>query len=120
MSRPDEMGCLMTSQIQRGQSRVDLHLHSTASDGTTAPSGVVELAAARGLQSIALTDHDSTAGIAEARETGSKVGVEVITGIEMSTAVKRGELHMLGYLIDPENSTLRDRLQQFRDSRERR
>jgi len=110
----------MTSQIQRGQSRVDLHLHSTASDGTTAPSGVVELAAACGLQSIALTDHDSTAGIAEARKAGSKVGVDVITGIEMSTAFTRGELHMLGYLIDPENSTLRDRLQQFRDSRERR
>ena len=110
----------MTSQIQRGQSRVDLHLHSTASDGTTAPSGVVELAAACGLQSIALTDHDSTAGIAEARKAGSKVGVDVITGIEMSTAFTRGELHMLGYLIDPENSTLRDQLQQFRDSRERR
>jgi predicted metal-dependent phosphoesterase TrpH len=114
------MGYQMTNQRERGRSRIDLHLHSTASDGTTPPSGVVELAAAHGLRSIALTDHDSTSGIAEAREAGSRIGVEVIAGIELSTAVKRGELHMLGYLIDPENEILRERLQRFRDSRERR
>lgn len=110
----------MTIQPERGRSRIDLHLHSTASDGTTAPAGVVELAAAYGLDSIALTDHDSTAGIAEARAAGTNLGVDVVAGIELSTAVRRGELHMLGYLIDPENSTLREQLQTFRDSRERR
>jgi 3',5'-nucleoside bisphosphate phosphatase len=107
----------MTNQMKRGDSHVDLHLHSTASDGTTSPSGVVELAASHNLRSIALTDHDSTDGLDEARETGSRLGVEVIAGIEMSTAVKRGELHILGYLIDPANSTLSERLEQFRDSR---
>lgn len=110
----------MINQRERGRSRIDLHLHSTASDGTTAPSGVVELAAACRLRSIALTDHDSTAGIAEAREAGSRLGVELLAGIEVSTAVKRGELHMLGYLIDPETDILRARLQQFRESREQR
>jgi predicted metal-dependent phosphoesterase TrpH len=110
----------MTTQINRGRSHVDLHLHSTASDGTTSPSGVVELASSYALQTIALTDHDSTAGIAEARAAGSRLGVEVIAGIEMSTSVERGELHMLGYFIDPANSTLSARLEEFRDSRERR
>lgn len=110
----------MPNPMKRGRSHVDLHLHSTASDGTTSPSGVVELAASCGLRSIALTDHDSTAGIAEARETGSRLGVEVVAGVELSTSVERGELHMLGYLIDPESHTLSERLEQFRDSRERR
>jgi predicted metal-dependent phosphoesterase TrpH len=110
----------MIDQMNFSRSRVDLHLHSTASDGTTSPSGVVELAGARGLQVIALTDHDSTDGVAEVRQTGVPLNIEVITGIELSTSVRRGEVHMLGYLIDPDNDELRERLQQFRDSRERR
>ena len=110
----------MTNDSEHARSRIDLHLHSTASDGTTSPSGVVELSASRGLTSIALTDHDSTAGIAEARLLGPRFGVEVIAGIELSTSVERGELHMLGYFIDPDSVRLKQRLQQFRDSRERR
>src|SRR6185437_929262 len=114
------MGCGMSNPPKDHQSHIDLHLHSTASDGTTTPAVVAELAAGCGLRAIALTDHDSTAGIAEARDTGSRLGIDVIAGIELSTSVERGELHMLGYFIDPENSALRERLAQFRDSRERR
>ncbi|HVX30019.1 MAG TPA: PHP domain-containing protein, partial [Nitrolancea sp.] len=110
----------MTNPLEHGHSHVDLHVHSTASDGTTAPADVVELAAARGLRVIALTDHDTTDGIAAARERGADLGVEVIAGIELSTSVKRGELHMLGYFIEPETPVLKERLRQFRDSRERR
>jgi predicted metal-dependent phosphoesterase TrpH len=78
---------------------IDLHCHSTASDGMLPPAAVVQVAADVGLSAIALTDHDSTAGLDEAREAGEVLGVQVIGGCEFSVAAPWGEMHLLGYFI---------------------
>lgn len=75
---------------------VDLHMHSTASDGAVAPTGVVEAAKAAGLQAIALTDHDTLAGVTEARQAGERLGVRVIPGVELSAIERDREVHVLG------------------------
>ena len=81
--------------------RLDLHLHSLASDGSESPTRVIETAAAVSLDVIALTDHDTTEGVASAREAARYVPVEVIAGIEVSTTLGGMELHILGYFVDP-------------------
>ena len=96
---------------------VDLHCHTTASDGTFTPGALVEEARRRGLLAIAVTDHDSVAGIDEAAAKGAAVGVEVVPGLELSTDVDDGEVHILGYLIDREDRDLRDLLESQRQSR---
>src|SRR5512146_2527796 len=75
---------------------VDLHLHSTASDGELAPAEVVARARAAGLAAMALTDHDTLAGLPEARTAGARLGVRVVAGCEFSTAAPWGEMHVLG------------------------
>lgn len=74
----------------------DLHLHTTASDGSVCPSGVIGKASRAGIKFCAITDHDAISGICEAVSEGEKLGVEVIRGIELST-YKDGEMHVLGY-----------------------
>jgi len=81
--------------------RIDLHAHSLASDGTDTPAGVVEAAAAAGLDVVALTDHDSTAGWEQAAQAALRVGVRVVPGVEISCVAGWTSVHMLGYLIDP-------------------
>lgn len=78
----------------------DLHIHSNASDGQYSPSALVGMAKDRGLQVIALTDHDSVAGIEEAVREGERLGVKVLPGIEMS-AREYHTFHILGYCFDP-------------------
>ena len=80
---------------------IDLHCHSTASDGVLPPAEVVAAAAAIGLTALALTDHDTTAGLDEARTTGARLGVEIVGGCEFSVGVPWGEMHLLGYFIEP-------------------
>ena len=80
---------------------IDLHLHSTSSDGRLSPTGVVELAAERGLKLIALTDHDTLRGIEEARAAGRALGVAVLPGIELSGRYPAGQCHLLAWLPDP-------------------
>jgi predicted metal-dependent phosphoesterase TrpH len=75
---------------------IDLHTHSTASDGARAPADVVRAAKAAGLSAIALTDHDTLAGLAEAREEGDRIGVRVVQGIELSAVEGQSETHILG------------------------
>ena len=75
---------------------VDLHMHSTASDGAVQPRDVVTAAAAAGLAAIALTDHDTIDGVAEARRAGAERGVEVIAGVELSAFEDDRETHLLG------------------------
>jgi predicted metal-dependent phosphoesterase TrpH len=75
---------------------VDLHMHSTASDGAAAPRDVVTAAAAAGLSAIALTDHDTIDGVAEARRAGAERGIEVIAGVELSAFENERETHLLG------------------------
>ena len=97
----------------------DLHIHSIHSDGVHAPALLVEMAARKGLQAIALADHDSVAGIDEALEAGCRLGVEVVPAIELSVEF-RGyhDIHLLGYFIDHRDSAFREKLQLFRSRRD--
>ena len=80
---------------------VDLHAHSTASDGTLSPAELVRLAHARGLHALALTDHDTLAGVPEAAREAAALGIDFLPGIEVSTAFPRpGTMHLLGYGLD--------------------
>ena len=78
-----------------GPAFVDLHTHSTASDGTLPPESVIEAAARCGLKALALTDHDTIGGIPAAREAGERLGVRVITGVELSAFQDDHEVHVL-------------------------
>ncbi len=98
-------------------SRVDLHLHSTASDGRKSPAEVVALAASRGVRLLALTDHDTTAGTAEAQASGKGMGVRVIAGVEINTDSPMGEVHLLGYLANPDHDELQTGLNELRRHR---
>jgi predicted metal-dependent phosphoesterase TrpH len=99
-------------------SLVDLHLHSTASDGRLTPEEVVDKAAALGLEVIALTDHDSIEGIKPALKTVKKYpGMTLIPGVEISTDLSDGEAHILGYFIDYTDPDFEKELEKFRDSR---
>lgn len=99
---------------------IDLHCHSTASDGVLAPSQVVRVAAERGLTAMALTDHDTTGGLAEAQAAGERLGVEVVGGCEFSVGVEWGEMHLLGYFITPGDPEIEAFLTWARDDRSRR
>ena len=87
--------------------KADLHLHTTASDGVYTPAQLVQKAADAGLTLIAVTDHDSVDGLAEAREAGKRLGVRVLSGVELGCTAHR-EVHVLGYGFDPGNRTLAD------------
>src|SRR5687768_13570467 len=88
---------------------VDLHCHSTASDGTLPPREVVRFAKQTNLSAIALTDHDTVAGCAEARDEAAKIGVDFLCGIEISAEYPPpGTLHILGYGVDPESPALKN------------
>lgn len=87
-------------------SSVDLHCHSTASDGLRTPAELVAYAAERGLSVIGLCDHDSTNGVASAAEAGVQLGVEVVPGVELSSEIDGLQAHILGYFIDPASESL--------------
>lgn len=86
--------------------RIDLHVHTSASDGSDAPEKVIALAADLGLRAVAVTDHDTVAGLAAAMAAGVRGGVEVIGGIEVSTDYRDNNIHLLGYFIDPSSPAL--------------
>ena len=96
---------------------IDLHMHSTRSDGSFSPKDVVTHAAALGISTISLTDHDSVAGVAEATTAGNEIGVGVIPGVELSAQVGEKDIHILGYFIDPEQGDLKAFLKKFQDAR---
>src|SRR5688572_5648846 len=85
--------------------KVDLHLHTTASDGSLSPSALVWAARAGGLDVIAVTDHDTCAGVREAMSTLPHA-MQVIPAVELSTTLEGAEIHVLGYFIDPQNEKL--------------
>ncbi len=98
--------------------RVDLHLHSTASDGQYPPAELVQMALKKGLRVIALTDHDTTEGLEEALNAAHGSDLMVIPGIELSTDVPgQYEVHILGYWIDWHNPLFQERLTTMRQSR---
>lgn len=99
---------------------IDLHCHSTASDGVLPPAEVVQTAARLGLTAMALTDHDTTAGLGEAHAAGARLGVEVVGGCEFSVAVDWGEMHLLAYFVEPGDPEIEAFLTWARDDRSRR
>jgi len=103
--------------MHQRHNRVDLHLHSTASDGVYTPSEIVHTALERELAVIALTDHDTLGGVAEAQQAAVGTGLEIIAGVEVNSEGDWGDLHILGYYVDLENGPLRERLEAVRDVR---
>ena len=99
---------------------IDLHLHTTASDGLLVPAELVARAAAAGLTIIAVTDHDTVGGLVEAVDVGRTRGVRVIAGIEMTAVEDDNDVHVLGYFIDPDNDILAGFLREQREDRIRR
>ena len=94
---------------------VDLHLHTTASDGRLTPTELVRLVAERGLQTVAITDHDTTEGLAEAFQAASAYPqLRIIPGIELSIDLSGADVHLLGYFIDPGHSDLQETLARYR------
>lgn len=101
-------------------SRIDLHLHTTHSDGSLRPVEVLELAKQADVTALAITDHDITTGIPEAMAAGKELGIEVVPGLEISSFDGKNELHILGYYLDWQDSLLDERLATLRASRHRR
>lgn len=101
-------------------SRIDLHLHTTHSDGSQTPAEVVRLAHEAGVSALAITDHDITTGLPEAITAGQELGIEIIPGIEISSRHGESELHVLGYFLKWEDAQLNARLMTLRESRHRR
>ncbi len=98
-------------------SRVDLHLHTTASDGALRPAELVRAAARIGIRVMAVTDHDSVDGIREAQDAASGLPIEVIPGIEVSASLDGDEIHVLGYLLHADDRRLRDSLCRLQEAR---
>ncbi|MER8027565.1 PHP domain-containing protein [Streptomyces bauhiniae] len=96
--------------------RIDLHCHSTASDGTDTPAELMRAAAAAGLDVVALTDHDTTRGYAEAKDALPE-GLTLVTGAELSCRIDGVSLHLLAYLFDPEEPALLAERELVRDDR---
>ena len=84
---------------------IDLHSHSTASDGSLKPKELVELALSQGIKKLALTDHDTTAGLAEARQAAQGTSLTIIPGVEISGKYRGGTLHILGLQINDQDAT---------------
>lgn len=96
---------------------VDLHVHSNASDGTLTPSEVVQLAKKTNLCAMALTDHDTVEGVAEAMAAGKENNIEVIPGVELSCAYISKEIHIVGLFVDCENTGFLDELTRLKETR---
>lgn len=96
---------------------IDLHTHSSVSDGTETPAELVRAALAAGLGTVALTDHDSTAGWQEAFDAAAGTGLSVVPGMELSTSRGWKSIHLLAYLVDPDDVALREETLHIREAR---
>jgi hypothetical protein len=97
---------------------VDLHTHTSYSDGSDTPLQLVQKAAQQGVRCLAVTDHDTVAGIAEAQQAGLVYGVEVLVGVELSVQYQEYyDIHMLAYLFDPQDAPLQEALQRIQQHR---
>lgn len=99
---------------------IDLHLHSTRSDGMSTPSELVRGAKQRGIQAIALTDHDTVDGCPELGRAADDLGLDVLYGVELSSRFSDGALHFLGYGVDIHSRVLKEHLQWLQQSRDAR
>jgi 3',5'-nucleoside bisphosphate phosphatase len=98
-------------------SRIDLHLHTTHSDGSLSPTEVIQLAHKANVTALAITDHDIVTAIPEAMAAGIDLGIEIVPGVEISSSMGSSELHILGYCINWQDSELNRRLASLRESR---
>lgn len=99
---------------------VDLHTHSTASDGTFTPRELIRLAAEKRLRAIALTDHDCLDGLPEAMEEAQGLGIELIPGVEISAEFSEGTMHILGFFVEWRDGAFRERLERLQAARRER
>ena len=99
---------------------IDLHTHSSASDGTDSPTELIRRASAEGLTAVALTDHDTLSGLAEARSAAADAGIRLIPGTELSVDHDGLKLHMLVHFLEPQDGPLQDRLAELRQGRHER
>lgn len=97
--------------------RIDLHMHSTFSDGFHTPTALVDMAIKKKLAAISLTDHDCLDGLEELTAAGQAGGIEVITGVELSSEFHGRDLHILGYGVDAGDGDFQDMLHKFRETR---
>jgi predicted metal-dependent phosphoesterase TrpH len=111
---------MLTESSPARDGRVDLHVHTDASDGLCAPGEVVRLARDAGLAAIAVTDHDTVAGIPEALAAGVKLGVEVVPGVELTAYAGRAEIHIVGLFIDPDRTAIVRKIDSFKAARHER
>jgi predicted metal-dependent phosphoesterase TrpH len=99
---------------------IDLHTHTTHSDGSSSPEELIALASASRARAVAITDHDTVSAISEARRVAARFGIEFVAGIEISAEYSPGTMHILGYCIDHESTTLAVKLDELKEARERR
>jgi predicted metal-dependent phosphoesterase TrpH len=99
---------------------IDLHTHSTCSDGSDSPTRIIDLAVAAGCSAVALTDHDGLSGIDEARERAGETGIEFVPGCEVSCLFSPGTMHVLCFFAEPGEGPLQDQLERLRSDRDTR
>ena len=116
-SSPSEV--LKSEECPSLKDYIDLHTHSTASDGSMSPAELVRHAFEKGLRAVALTDHDTVSGVAQAAEEGKRLGMEVIPGVEISVSFDP-EMHLLGYFFHGKLDSLLKTLEELREKREQR
>ena len=97
--------------------RYDLHCHSTCSDGLLSPAALVQRASARGVDVLALTDHDEVSGLSEAKDAAPAAGIEFVCGTELSVSWEDQTVHVVGLRIDPDNAALNRGLAEIREGR---
>ncbi len=100
--------------------RIDLHTHSTFSDGTLTPQKLIEYASNKKLSAISITDHDTISGLNEAFEISKKFDIELITGVEFTCFISDMEVHILGYMFDKDSSILNEQIKKIAQSRKNR
>ena len=96
---------------------IDLHTHSTFSDGSCTPTEILQRAHEKGLAALAVTDHDNVGGVAEAMNAGEALDIEVIPGVEFGSGYRGRSIHLLGYLFDPDEENLRDTIDSVQNAR---
>jgi predicted metal-dependent phosphoesterase TrpH len=99
---------------------IDLHTHTTHSDGSSTPEELIAMASAGRARAVAITDHDTVSAIAEARRVAERIGIEFVAGIEISAEYSPGTMHILGYCIDEQSLALGVKLDELRRAREAR
>jgi len=97
--------------------RIDLHVHTTASDGSLSPAEMVREAAERGISLLGITDHDTTEGIAAAQAAAREMGITLVPGVELSADSEAQDIHLLAYFINPEDPDLQSLLTALRETR---